>query len=1248
MVKKKLLAMATSFAMMLSMMTGNLVAATYEQGDATPIFCQFYAQNQSGSWEWMGTDSQSLNLGETKNLTFTAVDEEGNSLFSSAGEDATFGLQIGDGSLIDGESSKVTFDVENIKIVAKDYEDVVIDLTPSTYEESYLAKEVSWGIEGNNTSILLKDYLNEESLAHLQAITSIELEITLDAYEFIGKTDETVGDKILFTGEATTVGEWEQAVSIYEGSDFKASDLTKDFEVAVTYESSNVPEMILQSWSGGPEWVKVAAYREQAGVAYYSYADMLEAYSDATEDYESYNEDFPLLNAIHIGDTGAALTVKQIALVQGQAETGENIYEVGDLTDVFCQFYAQNQADGWEWMSPGSTNLIFGQEQTLHLEVPKDTFAIAKPDADFGFQFGDGKLGDRDTSNLKITIGQMIIKAEGYEDVVIELDPATYTESYLAEKVSWGMTNNATMLSLKNYLGDDFLNYLNAITSFEVTVNLSEYSYKKAVEDGPEFDEDYTHPTEMRGLTGKEIVADMKLGWNLGNSLESDGGETAWGNPKTKKKMIDEVKKAGFDTIRVPVSWNDHLGEAPDYIIESTYLDRVEDVVNYGLANDMYVIINIHHSYEWLQANTESEKVAKEIFVKIWEQVADRFKDYGDQLIFETMNEPRDGEDWSGHSEAFDIVNSYNAICYETIRQSGGNNAQRLIMMPTYAASADEPKTAPFRLPNPEDQYVAVSIHAYAPYNFAMDTSEAGVTTWGTDQDKRALENVFNSLKTTFIDKGIPVVIGEFGSTNKDNLEDRVAHAEYYVQAAKQHGIPCCWWDNNSTGFKEGYGIFNRRTLEWGFPEILEALIKGTQSEGGEPEYDPNILFEGKATSSDWGQAVSFAPGTDIILSDLAEGIKIAVAYESESAPEMILQSWSGGAGWVKIAPAEVADGVAYFTYEDMAKGYAAGLSEATSEVFPYLDRVHIGDTGSDLIVTKVYLVVAVKSVSFTELPPLHANETLNLNDYLVIQPENATDKSVKAWESNNEKVARIDENGMLTTYQSGYTTITVTMNDGDITESFELAVQSNLEYETSFNANNVWDGALNGEIVISNLQEADIENWTLEFIYEGEITNIWNAEIESHEGNQYVIKNLGWNKTLAGNSSVTIGFTANTTDATIVPHHYNLLEVKESNMEYTIDLDIVSSWDHSFIAEVTLTNTSEKPTSGWLIGFPFEGEITDSWGFKMSQDESGNYLFENLSYNGVIEPGQSITIGFTGTVEGEVANDYEFISLAA
>lgn len=1123
MVKKKLLAMATSFTMMLSMLTGNLVAATYEQGQATSVFCQFYAQNQSGSWEWMSTDSQTLNLGETKNLTFSTVDEEGNSLFSNAGEDVTFGLQFGDGSLTVGDRSKVTVEIENIKIVAEGHEEVAIDLTPSTYVEEYLAEEVSWGIQGNNTSLSLKDYLGEEALTHLKAITSIELEITLDEYEFIGKTEE---------------------------------------------------------------------------------------------------------------------------------ETPDRTYEIGDLTEVFCQFYSQNQGDGWEWMSAGSAQLNFGEEQTFNFEVLEDTFDLAKEDASFGFQFVDSKLAGGDRSNLKITLGQMIIKAEGYEDVMIQLDPATYTESYLAEEVAWGVTNNSTMISLKEYLGDDFLSYLNAITSFQVTITLSDYSYTKAVEQGSEFEENYTHPTELRGLTGKEIVADMKIGWNLGNTLESQGGETAWGNPKTRKKMIDEIKKAGFNTIRIPVTWDDHLGDAPDYTIDSTYLDRVEEVVNYGLANDMYVILNIHHNYGWLEANTASEATAKEIFTKIWGQVGNRFKDYGDQLIFETMNEPRDGDDWIGHSEAYDIINAYNAICYETIRQSGGNNTQRLIMMPTYAATSDESAIAAFKLPDSDDLYVAVSIHAYSPYNFAMDTSETSQTTWGTDQDKKALDKLFNSLKTTFIDKGIPVIIGEFGSTNKENLEYRVAHAGYYIQAAKAHGIPCVWWDNGATTLVEGYGLFNRRTLEWVFPEMMEALMKACEGEGGGTEYDPTILFEGTATSSGWGQAITFAIGTDILLGDLTEGTKIAVVYESENVPELILQSWSGGPGWVKIAPAEIADGVAYFNYEDMVEGYAAGLTEIADQAFPYLDRIHVGDTGADLTVTKVYLVlppVSVESVSFRELPTLHADETIDLNDYLVILPNNATDQSVKSWSSSNEKVARIDENGVLTTYQSGYTMITVTMNDGDLTGSLELSVQSHLQYETSFNVSSAWNGALNGEIIISNLQEEDIEDWTLEFVYDGEIINIWNAGIVSHEGNQYMIKNVGWNKTLEGNSSITIGFTANSEDVTMAPDHYNLLAGKEkdSSTQYTIDLAIISSWDHSFVAEVKLTNTSEEPVEGWLISFPFEGKITDNWGFTMSQEEQGNYLFENLSYNGVIAPGQSITIGFTGTASGEVANDYEFVSLA-
>lgn len=452
-----------------------------------------------------------------------------------------------------------------------------------------------------------------------------------------------------------------------------------------------------------------------------------------------------------------------------------------------------------------------------------------------------------------------------------------------------------------------------------------------------------------------EHVKDMKLGWNLGNTLDALGGETEWGNPLTTKEMIDEIKKAGFQTVRIPISWDDRLGDAPDYTIQPEFLKRVEEIVGYVLDNDMYAIINIHHHYGWLQTRPDQEEEATNIIIKIWEQVGAYFEHFDDRLIFETLNEPRDGDEWTGYPKAYDIVNRYNAVALETIRATGGNNTQRLVMIPTYAASPNFQAVSALEVP--DDDYIAVSIHAYTPYEFSMAHRASDVKEWGTDAEKRELISLFDMLERTFISEGIPVVLGEFATTDKENLAARVTHAEFYVAAAAERGMPTIWWDNGI--FKpysvDTMGIFDRRALTWVHPEIVEAMVRVYSDDyvfddGLEP-IDASVLFEGEATSDGaWGQAVTFRSGSDYLPEMMSEWEGVAVHYEGELVPEFIVQSWSGGTSWAKVAPAKVEDGIAYFMREDMIASYG-------DETFQFADALYVGDTGAPLIVTKVYVI---------------------------------------------------------------------------------------------------------------------------------------------------------------------------------------------------------------------------------------------------------------------------------------------------
>ncbi|NLZ82967.1 MAG: glycoside hydrolase family 5 protein [Clostridiales bacterium] len=341
---------------------------------------------------------------------------------------------------------------------------------------------------------------------------------------------------------------------------------------------------------------------------------------------------------------------------------------------------------------------------------------------------------------------------------------------------------------------------------------------------------------EIEDISSSELVKRMKIGWNLGNTLDATGGnslatESSWGNPLTTKEMIDTVKDAGFNVLRIPTTWEKHLGTEPDYIIDESWLDRVQEVVNYGIQNDMYVILNMHHE-EWHFPSHDNAEKAKEILTKVWKQIADRFENYDEHLIFEGMNEPRmkgTEFEWNGgNEEGWDVINQLNAAFIETIRSAGGNNSKRHLMIPTYAASSDPRSWQKFEVP--EDDKVIVSLHAYTPYNFALNGQGTDVWSLNNSNDTGEVDRLMNNIDRSFTSKGIPVILGEFGARDKNNIESRAAWAEYYIKKASEIGVPCIWWDNGAfSGNGELFGLLARRRVAWTHVDIIDALMRGIE-----------------------------------------------------------------------------------------------------------------------------------------------------------------------------------------------------------------------------------------------------------------------------------------------------------------------------------------------------------------------------------------------------------------------------------
>ncbi len=335
---------------------------------------------------------------------------------------------------------------------------------------------------------------------------------------------------------------------------------------------------------------------------------------------------------------------------------------------------------------------------------------------------------------------------------------------------------------------------------------------------------------EMRDITAWELVQEMNTGWNLGNTLDANGSsgveaETSWGNPVTTKEMIDAVKEAGFNVLRVPVSWGTHMDD--DYNVEEEWMARVREVVDYGINNDMYVILNTHHE-EWYFPTEEDKEQDIEQLTALWTQIAEEFQNYDEHLIFEGLNEPRlrgTALEWTGGDEASRaIVNEYAKAFYETVRNSGGNNPNRHLMITGYAASSSRNCLEAIDLSEFDDK-VIVSVHAYLPYSFALDTQ--GTDQFNADTDGGVIDTLFNDLNDLFLSKNIPVIVGEYGCVNKYNPEERVECIEYYLNVAKEAGVPCIWWDNGAFfGTGENFGILDRSVMPtWKFPEVVDAIM---------------------------------------------------------------------------------------------------------------------------------------------------------------------------------------------------------------------------------------------------------------------------------------------------------------------------------------------------------------------------------------------------------------------------------------
>ena len=357
---------------------------------------------------------------------------------------------------------------------------------------------------------------------------------------------------------------------------------------------------------------------------------------------------------------------------------------------------------------------------------------------------------------------------------------------------------------------------------------------------------------ENDGNLAWQFVERLGIGWNLGNHFDAHNngvsGETFWGNPKATQATFTKVKAAGFNTVRIPVTWMGHIGPAPDYKIEEAWLDRVAEVVGYAEAAGLNAIVNMHHdgadSKYWLNIKgaATNPAVHQQVLDQIsamWGQIADKFKDKGDFLIFESFNEIHDGSwGWGANrndgDRQYKCLNEWNQAFVNAVRASGGANTDRILGIPAYCTNVDiAVETFVFPEDTAKDRLM-MAVHCYDPYDYTLPAIKSE---WGhtADPAKKVagdnegdLKKVFEKIYVNFISKGIPVYMGEFGCVNRATAREQAFqqyYLKYYAKLAKTYGVPSIIWDNGAKGAgNEHHAFIDHGTGEYCSPEAKAAI----------------------------------------------------------------------------------------------------------------------------------------------------------------------------------------------------------------------------------------------------------------------------------------------------------------------------------------------------------------------------------------------------------------------------------------
>lgn len=381
-------------------------------------------------------------------------------------------------------------------------------------------------------------------------------------------------------------------------------------------------------------------------------------------------------------------------------------------------------------------------------------------------------------------------------------------------------------------------------------------------------------PTGVNGTTAAEVGRSLGAGWNLGNQLDAfkDGvaDETSWGNGLATQALFDSLKVKGFSTVRIPVTWLGHIGEAPEYQLDTVRLNRVREVVGMAENAGLNVVLNIHHdgadSRHWLDIkgaaldSLKNEEVKAEV-AAVWSQIAEALKDKGDFLVFEAFNEIHDGGwGWGANrtdgGKQYAALNSWNQTFVDAVRATGGNNSTRWLSVPSYVTNIDLALGDFTLIPKDDANKVMLAVHFYDPNDFSLT---AKVSDWGhtgdpalkasqQNQDEEYVVSQFRKLNDKYVSKGIPVYVGEWGCAGQETERGKAFrnyYLEYVNKAAREAGLGTMYWDNGYIGYgNDKFGLFNHSTGEYTEEneKAIEALIKGMNND--DPAYTLQVIYD--------------------------------------------------------------------------------------------------------------------------------------------------------------------------------------------------------------------------------------------------------------------------------------------------------------------------------------------------------------------------------------------------------------------